>query len=155
MAKIYAKKDIAQAAQILEKINVESLEVSSPYEACSLAKIYSLVDVEKALKVCDKITDNGRKIRALISVSNVLKKTNLERANLIWQTILDLANQADYSGERYFSLLDVVLQKAEIDPQEAKQYLENKLQCFPEKFTMKTLFENLLSPEAILNGSAF
>ncbi|QLH37416.1 MAG: hypothetical protein HWD61_15775 [Parachlamydiaceae bacterium] len=72
-------------------------------------------------------------------VANAIKSQSQKEVEDLWENILQTAVQAKSShvSQPYLSLLEVARQKAELDPNDAKQYFEDKLSNLPEQFTKK------------------
>lgn len=135
LAKAYAKINPQESLHILEKVQANDANYNE------LIDVYALTDIEKAQELCNQIQVNSTsKMRALLAITNVLKNKNIEATNQMWENIYQLARKTGDLREPTLTLLKIVRQMAEVNPKEAKQFLENKL----HPFTRKDLFEGIV-----------
>ncbi|QLH36633.1 MAG: hypothetical protein HWD61_11260 [Parachlamydiaceae bacterium] len=138
LAKAYVNIDSNKAIQILGRVNRND----DLYKELKI-KVYALFDLEKAQEICNQIRAPDYKIKALFTISKVLKKTDLQAATQMWETILTLTVHLNNVYQPYLNILKITREMAELNPSQAKAFLENKL----APLTRRQLFEGVLQDQ--------
>ena len=123
MAKTYVGQDVEKVKAILDEMDLPAHDT----QLSEVSKACISIDIEKAKEIAHKIGAIDIKIATLLDISDVLKKDNLEEANDIWENALNLSLMFAIPHLQCRTILDIVHQKAEIDPKQAKQFLEAEL----------------------------
>ena len=123
MAKSFAGKDAVQVKAILNEMNLPQ----DDNQLVILSKTCASIDVEKAKEIANQIMNFDKKIEALLEISDFLKKVNLEAANDVWEYVLNLSLVFAIPKQLNHIILNIVRQKAEIDPNNARKFLGDEL----------------------------
>ncbi len=147
IAKFYVGKDPAQVKAIFDEMDltIEDAQLTKLSKACLS------IDIEKANEIAHRLGIVYLQVNALLEISDFLKKDNLQASNVIAENALNLSLVHCTIQQQTYTKLKIACQKAEINLNSAKQFLEDALNIDPKVL----LIEAAIGNSPLLNSEDF